>query len=159
MKASLFSADLLVALTSVAVGGAILALVPYEIAGQTLAAVSDMNSPAFFPIIAAALLIICGLVLGVGALAAIRVGGHEDVEFKRRGSVLTVMAIFVLFAIGTNFLGMIPSAVLTILAMAWFLEYRNAWVLIPVAVGVPAVIYVLFERVLLILLPRGVLFS
>lgn len=159
MKFSSRTGDCLVALTSVAIGASILALVPDEIAGQTLAAIGDMNSPAFFPIIAAALMAICGVCLALEALAKTYGDKDANIEFKRPGSVFTVMAMFVLFATATHFIGMLVSAVATILVMAWFLNYRNLWVLIPVAVAVPAVIYLLFERVLLILLPRGVLFS
>lgn len=56
MKLSSRTGDCLVALTSIAIGTTTLSLVPDEIAGQTLAAIGDMNSPAFFPIIAAFLM-------------------------------------------------------------------------------------------------------
>ena len=159
MKLSSRAGDSLVALISLAIGVLTLALVPKEIAGQTLAAIGDMNSPAFFPIIAALLMTICGATLALRAIARGSTDKEATIEFKRSGSVFTVMAMFVLFAVATHFIGMLVSAVATILVMAWFLNYRNLWVLIPVAVAVPAVIYLLFERVLLILLPRGVLIS
>ena len=153
------SSDLLVALVSLAIGAAILAFVPDEIAGQTLSAIGDMNSPAFFPIIAAALMVLCGAILALGSAARRQSGDDDWVTFKRPGPVLTVMAMFVLFATGTHYIGMVASSVITILVMAVFLGYRNLWVLVPVALLVPAVIYLLFERVLLILLPRGTLFT
>lgn len=127
MKLSSRTGDCLVAVTSIATGASTLALVPNEIAGQTLAAIGDMNSPAFFPIIAAVLMTICGIFLALGAIAKTYSDKDASVEFKRPRSVFAIMAMFVLFATATHFVGMLASAVATILAMAWFLNYRNPW--------------------------------
>lgn len=159
MKLSSRTGDGVVALISIAIGASILALVPDEIAGEQLSAVGDMNSPAFFPIVAAIVMLVCGVALALVVVVPRRTSTPAEIEFRRQGSVFTVMMIFVLFAAATLFVGMIPSAVATILVMAWFLEYRNPWLLVAVAVAVPAAVYLLFERLLLILLPRGMLFS
>ena len=43
--------------------------------------------------------------------------------------------------------------------MAWGLGYRNLKILIAVAALVPACIYLLFQKGLLVVLPGGVLFQ
>jgi len=159
MKISHRKGDCLVALGSLAIGISTLSLVPKQIAGETLAAIGDMNSPAFFPIIAAILMVICGTILGLRTITRRPADREAHIEFKQSGTVFMIMAMFVVFAIATHFIGMLVSAAITILVMAWYLNYRTVGILVPVAIGVPLVIHLLFERVLLIILPPGVLFS
>lgn len=153
------SADLFVALVAAAIAVGVLVSVPREIAGETLAAITDMGSPAFFPILAACVMLFCAIALALKAIQDVRAGIGLAVEFERRTTVSAVMGMFVLFAIGTYYVGMLLSAFVTIILMATWLGYRNWWLLPVVALAVPASIYVLFERVLLILLPRGLVFQ
>ncbi len=151
--------NLVVALAAGVVGAGTLLLVPSQISGETLAALGNMESPAFFPILAAWLIIVCSVGLGVRSLTRGGAGQQARVEFPRPWSVLSVIVIFVLFAAGTYYLGMVPAAVLMIMVMAYLLEYRNPKIVLPVAVAVPVGIYLLFEKLLLILLPSGVIFQ
>lgn len=156
MTGRLGSPDTIVAVVTAMIGLGTLAVVPSEIRGESLAAIGDMNSPAFFPLLAAAALILCAVALGVRTATAAEVTPPVTVE--RPGMVLTMAALFGLFAAGTFWIGLIPAAGLAILAMGLLLGYRKPWLLL-VAVAVPAAVYILFERMLLILLPRGSLFS
>ena len=153
------NADLAVALVAGLIGAATLLLVPSQISGETLAALGNMESPAFFPILAAWLIVVCSIGLGLRSLAHGGAAQQARVEFPRPWPVLSVIVIFVLFAAGTYYLGMVPAAILMIMVMAYLPGYRKPKIVLPVAVAVPVGIYFLFEKLLLILLPSGVIFS
>lgn len=139
-----------------ALGIGTLGFIPSQIPGESLAAVGDMRSPAFFPIVAGSLILVCSILLAVRALAG-RIDVHT-VTVERPASVAAVVAIFVLLTVGAQYVGMVTSSALSILAMAVVLGYRNLPVLAVIVISVPLAIYVLFERILRILLPHGALF-
>ena len=152
------NADLIVAVVAAALGLATLLLVPHQIADGSLAAIADMQSPAFFPVFAGALMVGCAAALGVKVAL---VGGERkrpQRDLSRLTFVLAVGGIFVLFAAGSQLIGMIPSAVAVIIVMGWLWGFRDLRKLVPVGLLVPIAIYLLFEKMLLIILPRGMVF-
>jgi putative tricarboxylic transport membrane protein len=153
------NADLAVAFLTAVIGAGTLVLVPGQISGETLAAITNAQSPAFFPILAACILLFCSFWLGVKAISDQRQGRALDVRFTNLALVLLTMGLFVAFATAIYYLGLILAAVAAIVVMGWLLEFRDLRVLLPVAIGVPLGIYLLFERLLLIILPRGAFFS
>jgi putative tricarboxylic transport membrane protein len=153
------SADLVVAVVAGGLGIATLVLVPHQIAGQSLAAIGNLESPAFFPVLTGAVMVISAGALAVRALVAARATHGPRVTFPRFPFVLAVAAVFVAFAAGTHLIGMLPSAVAVILGLAYLWEFRDWRILVPVAVLVPLAIYVLFEKTLLVILPRGIVFG
>ena len=153
------NADFIVALVAGALGIGTLILIPYQIAGESIAALGNLQSPAFFPSFIGIVMIACAVALVCRAAAATREGRGLHVDFPRFSFVAAVGAIFILFAVGSHVVGMLPSSVIIILVLAYLWDYRDFRVLIPVAVLVPLAIYVLFEKTLLIILPRGLVFS
>jgi hypothetical protein len=153
------NADLVVALVAGGLGIATLLLIPYQIPGESLAAIGNLQSPAFFPVFTGAVMVISAGALAVRAIAAPLARRGPRVTFPRLPFVLTVAAIFVAFAVGSDVIGMLPSSVLVILVLGYLWEFRDWRILVPVAVLVPLAIYFLFEKTLLIILPRGVLFG
>ncbi len=150
--------EFIVALIAVSLAIATLALVPYQVPGETLAAIRNLESPAFFPIIAGCLMGICAVLLAVNSVASERTGRGLRLSFEQPGTVLLVIAIYIGLLLGTHYVGLIAASAVAIAAMAWGLGYRNLKVLMPVAVLVPACIYLLFQKGLLVILPGGVLF-
>ena len=150
--------DLLVASISLAIGVAVLLLVPSQISGETVAAIRDMQSPAFFPILAACLMVLCSLILGIRSARSLRGPVEARIQVEQPRAVLAVTGVFVLFAVGTYYFGLLVACTVTILVMGYFLNYRQPMVLVPFSIGMPICIYVLFERTLRIILPEGVLF-
>lgn len=153
------SPDLAVAFLAVVIGAGTLVLLPGQISGETLAAITDAQSPAFFPILAACILLLCSFPLGAKAINDQRARRAPEIHFTNLPLVLLIMGLFVVFAASIYYFGLVLTAVVAIVVMGWLLESRNLKVLLPVAVGVPLAIYLLFERLLLILLPRGTFFS
>jgi putative tricarboxylic transport membrane protein len=151
--------DLVVAFLAALIGAGTLLLLPDQISGETLAAITNPQSPAFFPILAACILLFCSFWLGAKAINDQRERRPLEVRFTNLPLVLLTMGLFVATAVSIHYFGLVLTAVAAILIMAWLLEFRDLRVLLPVAIGVPLGIYLLFERLLLIILPRGAFFS
>jgi hypothetical protein len=152
------NADLVVALVAGGIGIVTLVLIPFQIAGESIAAIGNLQSPAFFPVFSGIAIIICAGILAARSLAATAAGGLH-VTFPRLPFVAAVSGIFVLFAAGSLVIGMIPASAVMIFVLAYLWDYRDFRILVPVAVLVPLAIYLLFEKTLLIILPRGVVFG
>ncbi len=150
--------DVAVAAVAGALGIGVLAAVPTEVPGATLASISDMRSPAFFAIVNGGFLIFCGLVLLVQSLVGKSAGSKPAEEPPALSRLLAVFFLLVVYVIGLRALGMVVSSVVMIMVMGLVLGYRNFRLLILIALVFPMVIYVLFEKVLLILLPHGAVF-
>jgi hypothetical protein len=58
--------ETVIGVAAAALGGAVLLLVPAQVPGQTVAAIGDMRSPAFFPVLAAIIVLAAaaGIILG-----------------------------------------------------------------------------------------------
>ncbi len=147
-----------VAAVAGALGIGVLAAVPTEVPGATLASISDMRSPAFFAIVNGGFLIFCGAVLLVKSLVGKDAGSRPAGEPPALSRLLAVSFLLVVYVIGIRTLGMVVSSVVMMAVMGLVLGYRNFRLLIPIALVFPMVVYVLFEKVLLILLPHGTVF-
>ncbi len=145
---------LLVAAMGIALGAAALALIPAQVPGESVAAIGDMRSPAFFPVLAALLCLAAGLALVPAAFRPQEVEAAPP--HPRRGVLLA-------FLIGggavlTPVLGGLLVIFLLMLAVGWVLgDRRPVRMLLLAAVSV-GVVHVLFERTLKVLLPPGILF-
>lgn len=150
--------NLAVGVVSVATGAATLAFLPEMVSGETLAALGDPYSPAFFPILIGALLIVCGgIMVVVSAMArAPEVRGEGSVESPLR--LATTTGFIVVYTLLITWIGMLAASVLCIAGLAYILGYRRHVIVGVAAVVVPVLIYVLFERMLYVLLPQPTLF-
>jgi putative tricarboxylic transport membrane protein len=138
---------------------ATLALAPSQIPGETLAAAGNLQSPAFFPILAACVMAILSVALVIRAAAQERTGQGLRISFPHAPTVASVAGLFIIFAASTYLFGLVNSAVVIIAAIALVMGYRDWRVLVVVALLVPLAIYLLFQRLLLVILPSGVLFQ
>lgn len=145
---------LLVAATGISLGAAALALIPAEIPGESLAAVGDMRSPAFFPVLAALLTFAAGLVL---VPAAFRPGEAEtSPPYPGRAALLALLLVG--GALLVPVLGGLLVIFLLMLAVGWLLgDRRPLRMLLLAAIGT-GIVHLLFERTLKVLLPPGILF-
>ncbi|HEV8673516.1 MAG TPA: tripartite tricarboxylate transporter TctB family protein [Methylomirabilota bacterium] len=147
--------DLAVPIIGAAVGGATLILLPAQIPGASLADVSEMRSPAFFPIVAATAVILASVADATRVLAG---GGAKDAEPWRWRRPLGLALAFALYLLLVPLLGMMTSAFLLMVVMSRVFGYPRAGRVLVVALATTALIYVLFERVLLVLFPHGLIF-
>lgn len=151
--------EFIVVLIAGSLAVATLALVPYQVPGETLAAIRNLESPAFFPIIAGGLMGVCAVLLAVNTVASERAGQGLRLTFEQPRTVVLVIATYIGLLLGAHYVGLIASSAVAIALMAWGLGYRNLKILMPVAVLVPVCIYLLFQKGLLVILPGGVLFQ
>ncbi|MCC6887959.1 MAG: tripartite tricarboxylate transporter TctB family protein [Hyphomicrobiales bacterium] len=111
--------------------------------------------PGFVPFYVS-LFIIAGSVYNLAqatVLGAVRPGLFSTWEQLRR--VMSVVVPAVLFVALVTRLGMyIASFLLIAVFMLWLGRY-SVWKTLPIAVGVPIVTYIVFERYFLIPLPKG----
>lgn len=145
---------LAVSLIGVAVGSATLALVPRQIQGASLADGADMRSPAFFPVLAAGVVILASVVDAVRVVTG--AAGEREPWSWHRPLVLTVA--FLVFLLLVPALGTMTAAFLLMLAISLVFGHpRIGWSL-TVALVTTVLIYLLFERLLLVLFPHGRIF-
>src|SRR5689334_19078828 len=111
--------------------------------------------PGFFPFYVSLFIIVGSLYNLVQAwtAAGIREGLFSSWEQLRR--VMSVVVPTTIYVALVPFLGMYVSSMLLIgVFMTWLGSY-NAWKTLPIAIGVPAVTYIVFERYFQIPLPKG----
>ena len=149
---------LLAAAAGIALGGAALLLVPAQIPGESLAAIRDMRSPAFFPVLAALLALSAGIALLPAALrpGAVTEAPEPAPPHPRRALVLA--GLLTGGAVLAPVLGGLPVIFLLMLAVGAVLGDRRPLRMLLLAAAGTAVVHLLFERTLKVLLPPGVLF-
>jgi putative tricarboxylic transport membrane protein len=111
--------------------------------------------PGFFPFYISLFIIgssIYNLAQAV-ALGGIRSGLFSSWEQLRR--VMSVVVPSTIYVALVPFLGMYVSSMLLIAVFMMWLGGYNIWKTLPIAVGVPAIVYVVFERYFQIALPKG----
>ena len=150
--------NLAVGVVSVVTGAATLAFLPQMVSGERLAAIGDPYSPAFFPILIGTLLIVCGVIMIAGTAMgrAPVVRGEGRIESPLR--LGTAAGFIVVYTLLITWFGMLAASVACIAGLAYILGYRRHVIVAAAAVVVPVLIYVLFERMLYVLLPQPTLF-
>lgn len=160
--------DVAVGFAGTALGIAALVAVPFQIRGQGYDAITDIQSPAFFPILIALLMI------GVSALLLfMRLGwapAHEEpasgktrpedetgrVAMPQR--LIATAFCLVAYYLALEIAGMVLASIALIVALSLVLGFRRYVLLGIVAVLIPTGIYYSFEKGLYVLLPAGSLF-
>lgn len=150
-------ADHVVAGLGCAVGAAVLLLLPSQADPKGLDAIADPYSPAFFPIVIAAILMLASAALVITALLrAPAPAGDRSVEMP--GRLVATGAWLVCYAVLILSIGMVVASAINIVVLSYVLGARNHLAISAVAITVPAGIHLLFERFLRVLLPEGRLF-
>jgi hypothetical protein len=132
---------------------------PYLIASGGIDTERDFAtlSSALIPRIAFGLLTVLSLVVLAMAVQTVRSGAgrpRQD-ETGRLWRAAVVSAIAIAYAATTTWLGYILATMLMTAAMAWYLGLRNPLAFIPGVIVIPVAIRFVFERLLLISLPRS----
>ncbi len=111
--------------------------------------------PGFFPFYISLFIIVGSIynLVQATALGGIKGGLFSSWEQLRR--VLSVVVPSTIYVALVPFLGIYVSSMLLIAVFMMWLGNYNLWKTLPIAVGVPAVVYVVFERYFQIPLPKG----
>jgi hypothetical protein len=114
-------------------------------------------SPSLIPSLIFAILAIVAAVATLAAVSRFRrltteSPGDEADRFARAG---VIALIILLYALTVTWLGFILSTMIVAVLISWFLGLRNPLAFVPGAVIIPILIRFVFERLLLISLPRS----
>jgi hypothetical protein len=148
----------MVALIAIIIGAGTLLLLPSQISQETLLSITNTNSPAFFPIVASLLVILCALILFFKTITLDRLIKERINLIPNPGLLLVMFFIFSFYVLLIRIIGMITASILMIPFMSYVLGYRKIITIAAVAVFIPFILFILFEKFLLIILPHGVLF-
>jgi hypothetical protein len=114
-------------------------------------------SPALIPRLAFGCLTVLAIVALIPAVQTMRSGlgqpRPDELSRMQRAGIATVIAIG--YALSVTTLGYILATMLMTAAMAWYLGLRNPFAFIPGVIVIPILIRFVFERLLLISLPRS----
>jgi putative tricarboxylic transport membrane protein len=111
--------------------------------------------PGFFPFYVSLFIIVSSLynLLQATSLGGIKEGLFSSIDQLKR--VMSVVVPATIYVAMVPFIGMyISSFLLIAFFMMWLGKYSALYTL-PIAVGVPAIVYVVFERYFQIALPKG----
>ena len=119
--------------------------------------VATKPGPFFFPSVAAVLLGGLSLALLISGARQKGVGGGPGVKKSMRNRVLWIIAWCAFYAVTIERLGYLFSTALVTFALLWYFN-RRAWVFnLILAVATPVSIFILFDSLLKVSLPRGIL--
>jgi hypothetical protein len=157
----IWRSDRAVAIVGAALGVGALLAVPAQIRGQGFGAIADVQSPAFFPILIALLMVAMSVLLLTARRrepSKPRDAGDETgpVEAPRRLAAAALCLIAYYGAL--ELIGMVVASILVIAVLALTLGYRRYGILAAVALALPVGIFLAFEKGLFVLLPAGKLF-
>ncbi len=114
-------------------------------------------SPIFFPRLAFGILALICLGYAVNAVRQLRPGslsfGTDEADRFTRAGLMMVVAVFYAFLVA--WLGFIPSTMVMTAVVTIFLGITSPLALLPGTIFIPIVIRFIFERLLLIALPRS----
>lgn len=114
-------------------------------------------SPAHIPRMAFGALTVLAIIAIIPAVETVRsgIGRRRADEWSRlrRAGVATLIAVA--YAASVTILGYIPATMLMTAVMAWYLGLRNPLAFVPGVLVIPVAIKFVFERLLLISLPRS----
>jgi len=123
---------------------------PPVLFGTTSAALD----PAFFPELVAACFMLVGLCYLYTSFRLNDANGFRGLKKHNYVSVAFTTVMFVVYASILQPLGFILSSALVVAVLSIFYGARHWLTIMLVAIGVPAVVYVVFRRILMVALPE-----
>ena len=115
--------------------------------------------PSFFPSILGGMLILFSTVLLVKALRGKSKGNVEAYRFSDKGvqrGLITLIA-GIAFCVALDPLGFIPTSIIFLSFMMFVMGKRNPWLLAATPTLITAAIWLVFEKILALSMPAGVL--
>lgn len=160
--------DVAVGFAGTALGIAALIAVPYQIRGQGYDAIADIQSPAFFPILIALLMVCVSALLlflrlcypsaqGDPATGKTQPADETGPVAMPQRMIATAFCL-IAYYVSIDIAGMVLASTALILVLSLVLGFRRYVLLGIVALLIPTAIYYSFEKGLYVLLPAGTLF-
>jgi hypothetical protein len=155
--------DLVLAILAFVLGGGVLLLLPTQIDGESIRAITSIRSPAFFPTLGALLMCLVALLLAMRVIkpVSVKTVEHETNDDDGAGNLMrsgSIGILILVYGLLLFVIGMIPASVLFIVCSARVFGYTNFWGIGALAVVIPTLVHFLFEGLLNVLLPTGWVF-
>lgn len=151
--------DILVGAVSLAASVVVLISLPGDIAEVGLGDFANMSSPAFFPLLAGTAVLLSSLCVLVTALVRRRKALADEAVLDPIGwRPFAMGGVCVAFVFLIHGLGMMTASAIIMLCLPLIFDFKKYQWIAPLALVLPVAIYVLFEMVLKVLFPHGVLF-
>ncbi len=116
---------------------------------------SDGPEAGYFPFYVGAIMFLASL----GTLATNIFTKHPDlanfVDREQLGSVLKVLVPTIVYVVLISFIGIYVASIFFIAFFMWWLGKYKLSTIIPVSIGVPLMLFVMFEIWFLVPLPKG----
>lgn len=112
----------------------------------------DVRTPAFFPLLAGILLLTLSALLGLRSVLRRRGAG---IAITNPWRLVACSLALGLATVGIFTVGLLPTAFLLVIALASVFDYRSYRLTFLVALACPLAVYLLFEVLLQVPLPRG----
>lgn len=110
--------------------------------------------PAFFPYVVATCFLVVGLWYLYSSFGLNDTNGFRGLNRDNYTSIGFTTAVFVVYAVILIPLGFVLSSALVVAVLSVFYGARHWPTILVVALGVPAVVYVVFRRLLTVSLPE-----
>ncbi len=110
--------------------------------------------PAFFPYVVATCFLLVGLWYLYSSFSLNDTNGFRGLNRDNYISITFTTVMFVVYAALLLPLGFVLSSALVVTVLAVFYGARHWLAIVLVAIGVPAVVYIVFRRVLTVALPE-----
>lgn len=116
--------------------------------------------PRFFPYLSAGIMALLSLLLMIDGALKVRSGDRGSgtpIRKEELKPVLVFMGIGGLYILSLSILGVLIATPLCLIAYFWYFDLRKwSWIL-PLAVGITVLIYICFEKLMMVPLPLGFL--
>lgn len=115
--------------------------------------------PGFYPSFLAGGIIICSLVLIIKAFIGQSIGEYDPITLKNSGirRVSISIAVIIIYCALLDLLGFIIATIPFIIIFMRMFGKHRIWEYAAVSIGITAGTYLVFEKVLLLTLPAGLL--
>jgi hypothetical protein len=116
--------------------------------------------PRFFPYLSAGIMALLSTLLMIGSVIRFKSGDqgtHSPIRKEQLKPVLVFMGIGTVYILSLSFLGVLISTPICLIVFFRYFDLKKwGWILL-LAVGITALIYVFFEKLMMVPLPTGFL--
>lgn len=117
--------------------------------------IKDSGSRSFPQVIC-----VLAIILATGFLISnLRHHQDEEMDFSGTGRAMIMAAILLIYMIGNWFFGFYISTIIYLPAAMWYLGQRNKKIMAIITIVIPVMVYFVFEKLLTMQIPSGILFK
>jgi hypothetical protein len=116
--------------------------------------------PRFFPYLSAGIMALLSALIIVDSALQVKSGSQvsrSPIRKEQLKPVLVFMGIGTVYILSLSFLGVLVATPLCLMVFFWYFDLRKWGWILPLAIGITALIYICFEKLMMVPLPKGFL--